>query len=478
MTEDVTLLDAVAATSGGEDLPVSSRFDVLDPATGDVLAQAPDVSVDQLDGVFAVALDAFGTWRHDEAFRRSALRRAAELIEERIDELAEILTAEQGKPLAEARSEFAVSAMWLRYYADLDLPSEVLVNDEAAGYQAVVRRPMGVVAAIAPWNFPISLAVWKIAPALRAGNTIVVKPSPHTPLATLALGQVLRAAFPPGVLNVVSGLDPLGAAMVEHPVPRKVSFTGSTAVGRKVALGAAADLKRVTLELGGNDPAVILPDVDVDEIAPSLYRSAFANAGQICLAVKRVYVHDSIKARLVEALGEIARSVTVGSGMTEGVQMGPVNNRAQLDRVVDLVDDAVEAGARVVAGGAAIDRPGYFYAPTIVEGASDGVRLVDEEQFGPALPIIGYTEIEDAIARANRTEYGLTASVWSGDPERAAQWAPRIEAGQVAINAHGTGVRPDLPFGGLKSSGLGVENGPWGLYSFTEIQVVTGPHRP
>ncbi|MFE5644475.1 aldehyde dehydrogenase family protein [Rhodococcus sp. NPDC056516] len=476
MTSTDSLALSAAATSNGRDLLTAGTFGVINPATGEVFAQAPSVTPDQLDEVFAAAQNAYTSWRIDEEYRRGALRQAADVIESRVSELAPILTFEQGKSLADSTMEFHAAAMWLRYYADLEIPREIIRND-AEAFEEVARRPLGVVSAITPWNFPITLAMWKIAPALRAGNTIVVKPSPYTPLATLALARILRGTFPDGVLNVVTGPDPLGATMVSHPVPRKVSFTGSTAVGRKVALGAANDLKRVTLELGGNDPAVILGDVDVEKIAPSLFRSAFNNNGQICLAIKRVYAHESIQPQLVEALSAIARSVKVDDGTVEGTELGPINNKPQFDRVKELIADAVSNGARATAGGKPIDRDGYFHQPTILDHVDDGMRIVDEEQFGPVLPIISFRDEADAIIRANRSEYGLTASVWSGDADHAARLAPQFDAGQVSINAHGAGVLPHLPFGGHKHSGVGVENGPWGLHSFTELQVIAGPSR-
>jgi acyl-CoA reductase-like NAD-dependent aldehyde dehydrogenase len=401
---------------------------------------------------------------------------AADAVEAATTELAALVTAEQGKPLSDAAMEVEQVAQWLRYYADMEQPVEV-VRDDATGYAEVHRRPLGVVAAITPWNFPLTLAIWKIAPALRAGNTLVVKPSPFTPLATLALGEVLRPVLPPGVLNVITGPDPLGSVLTSHHLVRKISFTGSTETGKHVAAAAAEDLKRVTLELGGNDPAIILPDVDVSEIAQRLFFSAFMNNGQVCLAVKRVYAHASIHDELVDALASIARAVKVGEGTAEGTILGPVNNRPQLTRVKSLVDDAVRNGARVAAGGSAIDRPGYFYHPTILADVSDGVAIVDEEQFGPVLPVIRYRDVPDAVARANNSKFGLTASVWSADPAEAARIAPDLDAGQVAINMHGFGVRRDLPFGGHKWSGIGVENGYWGLHAYTETQVITGPAR-
>jgi acyl-CoA reductase-like NAD-dependent aldehyde dehydrogenase len=465
-----------AATSNGADLPTTQTFDVIDPSTGAVFAQAPDVVPAQLDAVFAAAHAAYGRWQTDDDERRTVMRRAAEVIEQNVSELGPVLTREQGKPLREAVAEFRSAAAWLRYYADLERPREV-IRDDAGGYEEVFHRPLGVVSAITPWNFPITLAMWKIAPALRAGNTLVVKPSPYTPLATLALAEVLRGTLPDGVLNVVTGRDPLGEALVSHPVPRKVSFTGSTIVGKKVALGAAKDLKRVTLELGGNDPAIILPDVDVEDIASRLFWSAFRNNGQICVAVKRVYAHESIQPRLVEALGELARSAKVGGGFEEDVELGPINNRPQLDHVTGLIADARSRGARVVAGGEAWGGDGYFYRPTVLDRLDDSFRVVAEEQFGPVLPVLSFRDEDDAVRRANDSEYGLTASVWSNDIAHAADIAKRIDSGQVSINGHGRGMQMHLPFGGHKWSGIGVENGPWGLNSFTELQVVAGPSR-
>lgn len=464
------------ATSNGIDLDTEETFGVINPATGEVFAQAPSVTPGQLDVVFASANLAFQTWKHDERFRQNALLAAANAIESSLEELSRILTTEQGKPLAEAKAEITSSLRWLRYYATLQLPREI-VQDDDKGFVEVCRRPLGVVSAITPWNFPFTLAIWKIAPALRAGNTIVVKPSPFTPLTTLALGKLLRGILPDGVFNVVSGPDPLGSTLTSHPIPRKISFTGSTGTGKKVALAAAEDLKRVTLELGGNDPAIVLEGTNVSKIAESLFWGAFRNNGQICVAVKRIYAHESIHSELVDTLAAIARSVKVGEGTVEGVRLGPINNKPQLERVIELVDDAIAHGARVAAGGKRMDRPGYFFEPTILDGVSDGVRIVDEEQFGPALPVIPFRDDADAIARANRGHYGLTASVWSDDPERATRLAADIDSGQVSINVHGGAIAPNLPFSGHKWSGIGVECGPWGLYGFTELQVISSPPR-
>jgi acyl-CoA reductase-like NAD-dependent aldehyde dehydrogenase len=335
----------------------------------------------------------------------------------------------------------------------------------------VHRRPLGVVAAITPWNFPIILAVWKIAPALLAGNTVVIKPSPFTPLSTLALGETLRGSLPPGVLNVVSGGDDLGKWMTSHPVPRKISFTGSIETGKHVAASAAPDLKRLTLELGGNDAAIVLPDVDPAAIADKLFWGAFENTGQVCSAIKRVFVHEDQYAATIEALAERARSVVVGDGFDAKTELGPLNNRPQFERVQELVSDAIDAGATVSAGGSAREGGGYFFEPTILSDVGEGVRIVDEEQFGPALPVLRYREVDDAIERANGTMFGLSGSVWSNDRERATELAGKLECGTAWVNQH-LQIVPHAPFGGAKWSGIGVENGPWGLYGFTEARTI------
>ncbi|WP_018656143.1 aldehyde dehydrogenase family protein [Actinomadura flavalba] len=457
-------------TIAGRPAPAEATFGVINPATGEVAEVAPDATRAQLDAAMHAAHAALPAWRGDEDARRKALLAAADVLYSRAAEIGRILTLEQGKPLREATGEVKGAGAWMKYYAGVEIPREV-IQDDARARVEVVRRPVGVVAAITPWNFPLLLAAWKIAPALLAGNTIVLKPSPYTPLSSLKLGEVLREVLPPGVLNVVSGGDDLGAWMTGHPVPRKISFTGSVATGKRVALAAAPDLKRVTLELGGNDPAILLPDADPAAVADRLFGAAFLNNGQTCSAVKRVYAPASLYDAVVEALAERARAAKVGDGMTEGVQYGPVNNRPQFERVTDLVAEAVAGGARVAAGGEPLDRPGYFFAPTILADVPAGSRVVDEEQFGPALPVVRYDDVDEAVARANGTHFGLSGSVWGGDAERAAQVASRLECGTVWVNTH-LALAPHQPFGGFKWSGVGVENGPWGLYGFTDIQVL------
>ncbi len=457
-------------TIDGKAEAAERSFGVINPALGEPFAQAPDCSRAQLDHAMEAAAGAFRAWSRDQAKRRQALLDCAEAIKAKAGELAPLLTQEQGKPVDKAMGEVFGASIWFQYTASLQIPVEVVQDNEAARIE-VHRRPLGVVGAITPWNFPLMLGVWKIAPALLAGNTVVIKPSPFTPLTTLALGEILRGVLPPGVLNVVSGGDDLGAQITAHPAVRKVSFTGSVATGKKVAAAAAPDLKRVTLELGGNDPAIVLGDVDPKATAQKLFAGAFENCGQVCSAIKRVYVPEELYQPLVNELAELAKAAKVGNGLEAGTQIGPLNNKPQFERVKELVDDAKKSGARVVTGGSPLPGKGYFYAPTIVADIADGTRLVDEEQFGPALPVIPYRRVEDAIERANATHFGLSGSVWSANRERGAEIASQLECGTAWVNQH-LAIAPNLPFGGAKWSGIGVENGPWGLLGFTEIRVL------
>ena len=360
-----------------------------------------------------------------------------------------------------------------RRYADIELPP-VAVQDDDDALVELTRQPIGVIAAIKPWNVPISMAVNAIAPAFRAGCTVVIKPSPFTPLATLRMGEMLREVVPAGTLNVLSGGNDLGQWMVEHPIPRGISFTGSIATGKKVNVTAAADLKHVLLELGGNDPAIVLDDVDPGDVADRIFWRAFRNAGQICMAVKRVFVPESIYAPVVQALAAKANAVRVGNGLDENTQMGPINNLPQYRKVGDLVDEAIAGGATVAAGGAPLDGPGYFFPPTVLADIAEGATIVDEEQFGPVLPVLSYRSVDEAIARANATNYGLGASVWSNDGDRANEVAERIEAGTVWINTHGV-ISPHQPFAGMKWSGVGAEGGIYSIEAYTTPHVVYRP---
>ncbi|MEC4590076.1 aldehyde dehydrogenase family protein [Nitrospirillum amazonense] len=460
-------------TIGGEGMAADGAFPVIDPATGEPFEAAPDASEAHLDLAVAAARAAFLSWRQvDAAARRAAMRAFADAIRAETEALAALLTREQGKPLTAARREVAVAADRIEGTAALDIGGGYLRE----GPQGPVRLdyvPMGVVGVIAPWNAPLILAMQMVAQALAAGNAVVVKPSPFTPLATLRLGEIAARALPAGLVNTLSGGDALGRWMTTHPGIDKIAFIGSTATGKKVMASAAATLKRVSLELGGNDAAIVLDDVDVAAIVPRLFTSAFVNSGQLCMAVKRVYAQAAIADALAEALAAEARRMRLGNGLEADIDLGPVQNRPQFDKVLAILQDARARGGRILAGGGALDRPGYFIAPTIVTGLAEGARLVDEEQFGPVLPILTVDTEEEAVARANATRFGLGASVWSGDQARAEAVARQLEAGTVWINGHG-GATPDLPFGGFKESGIGRGMGVAGLRSYAEIRVVHG----
>ncbi len=465
-----TMSASFSLTINGKEAATKGTYGVINPATGSVFAEAPDCTDAQLDDAMTAAAEAFRSWRKDEEKRRQALRDCAAAIDAHADEVARVETLEQGKPLRDSLGEMGGAAHWFREYAAFPLPHDVLRDDED-GRVEVHRKPLGVVGSIAPWNYPIFLAAMKIAPALLVGNTVVLKPSPYTPLATLKLGEVLREVLPPGVLNVVSGGDELGAAITTHPAVRQICFTGSVETGKRVAAAAAPDLKRMVLELGGNDPAIVLGDVDPKGVAEKLFWGAFGNVGQTCTAVKRLYVHERVYPALVQELADLAKNVRVGDGLDPTTQLGPLNNKPQLERVSELVEDAKRAGATIVTGGERLNKPGYFYAPTVVTNIAEGTRLVDEEQFGPALPIMPFSELDDVLERANATHFGLGASVWTKDLDKGADVAAQLASGTAWVNKHG-GVDLAVPFGGSKWSGIGYQNGTWGLESYSELQVI------
>src|SRR6266446_1533735 len=455
----------------GELVAGRREFDVVNPATGAPFARCPDATNEEVDAAMGAAARAFaGGWSRDEAARRRTLVAMSEALGAAADEIGRLVCLEQGKPLAQATGEVRGAARLLKRYAEEPIPREILREDQKVRVM-VVRKPLGVTAAITPWNYPVATLVAKIGPAFVTGNTVVAKPSPFTPLSSLALGAVFRAVVPRGTLNVLGGSDEVGAWMTAHPQVRKISFTGSVPTGKKIMRAAADDLKRVTLELGGNDPAIVLPDVDAAQVAPRLFWGAFTNSGQICIAIKRLYVHERAYRPLVDALAALARQVKVGDGLEGGTELGPINNRPQFERVQELVDDARRAGGTIEAGGAPLSRPGYFCPPTLVTGVGEGVRLVDEEQFGTALPVIPYRDLDDALAQANRTHYGLGGSVWTNDVARGEEIAQRLECGTAWVNQH-MSMSAKVPFGGVKWSGLGRENGKWGIEEFCELQVV------
>jgi acyl-CoA reductase-like NAD-dependent aldehyde dehydrogenase len=382
------------------------------------------------------------------------------------------VTAEQGKPLAVARGEVGFLTYWLRETARMELP-ETVNQDDAERFSVTRRIPVGVVAAITPWNYPLGQTSFKVGPAMLAGNTVVLKPSKLTPLANLKLGEILRDVVPAGVLNIISGADGLGDLVTSHPGFDRISFTGSTRTGRLVMASAAKRLTGVTLELGGNDPAIVLPDVDINTAVEKIFWATFTNSGQLCLATKRLYVHADIYDTFAAQLRDYARGVVVGDPLTDGVQLGPVSNRRQYDTVVELIRDAQDKGYRFLTGGLPdTSAAGFFVEPTIIDNPPDDARIVQEEQFGPVLPLLKFSDVDEVVARANASEYGLCASVWSADVEAAYAIAQRLEAGTVWVNEvqH---LSPTVAFGGLKQSGLGTESGLAGLLEFTDAQTLT-----
>jgi acyl-CoA reductase-like NAD-dependent aldehyde dehydrogenase len=471
-------LASAKMTIGGRKVEIGSSFEVVNPVTEAPWAVAAECTRQQLDEAFAAAAAAQPAWARDEERRKKTLGVMADVLRRNIDELAVLLTKEQGKTVADSKLEIEGAAQWYDYYADLDVPAEGTASPypTPAGPMEVrtLRHPLGVVAAITPWNFPLALAAWKLGPALRAGNTVVLKPSPYTPIATLRFGELLAEAVPAGVLNVVSGGDDLGAWMTTHPVPSKVSFTGSVQTGKAVARAVADDLKRVTLELGGNDPAVLLDDIDPAAVAVPLFWGSFYNNGQICGAIKRVYVHERQFEALANELGAIASTVRVGDGMMRDTVQGPINNRMQYDRVNELLRAAISDGGRVRCGGQAVGDRGFFLTPAVVTDIPEQSRLVTEEQFGPVLPLIPYRDLDAAIAAANDTKFGLGSSVWSADQGRARDVGRQLECGTTWINSHAV-MGPGAPFGGAKWSGIGVEGGLEGVYSFTQLQAIHEP---
>ncbi len=444
--------------------------DVINPATEEIVAKGACASSDQLDRAVKAAHAAFPAWAARSVEQRAAvLRSMADAIEADIDGLARLLTLEQGKPLSASRIEVERTAFIFRYFAGL-LPADETASDGQGRSIRQRRKPLGVVACIVPWNFPLVLLANKIPPALLAGNTVVLKPAPTTPLSTLRLGMLIKELVPPGVVNIIADDGSLGAELTAHPLVRKISFTGSTATGKRVAAGAAEDLKRVTLELGGNDAAIVLSDADPKRTAEGIFAGAFRNSGQVCVAVKRVYAHDSIYDELCDQLATLADAAIVGDGLEQGTELGPLQNRAQYERVLDLIADARTSG-NVISGDAAVPEKGFFIRPTIVRDITDGARVVDEEQFGPVLPIMRFDDVDDALARANASPYGLGGSIWSADAARAARVAEGLDSGVVWINRH-PDLAPHIPFAGAKHSGMGIEMGEEGLAEFSQLQII------
>lgn len=456
----------------GKQTPAGKTFGVVNPATEEIIAEVPDASREQLDAAVAAAKAAFPAWAaRPIAERKEMVAAIGKCLEDNREEFSRLITLEQGKSRAGSDFEIDLSASWCQGVAKYDLPVNV-IEDSPERTVEVRHTPIGVVGAITPWNVPILIAIWKLAPALLAGNTVVLKPSPFTPLATLKLGELLQDVLPAGVLNVVSGGNELGQWMTEHPDIGKVSFTGSTATGKKVMESASKTLKRVTLELGGNDAAIVLPDVDPKAIAPALFWGAFFNSAQVCVAAKRVYIHEDIYDAVAHELVEFAKTVTVGDGSQQGIDLGPVQNKMQFEKVKSILSDSKEQGHRFLIGGELAGGKGYFIPISIVDNPPEDSRVVVEEAFGPVLPLLKFNDIEDVVKRANDTLTGLAGSVWSSDPKKAREIAERLETGTVWINEI-LYFSPDAPFSGHKQSGLGAEHGLEGLLEFTNTQTIT-----
>jgi acyl-CoA reductase-like NAD-dependent aldehyde dehydrogenase len=454
----------------GELVSANTTFDVINPVDETVAASVPDGDVATVDRAVAAAKRAWPAWRDAPIEERArVLKTMSAIVAEHAEELAGLLIQETGRPQGVAQFELGLCAQFLDYFAGQRLDPEILFDEPQRRVEAH-RKPLGVVAAIVPWNAPLYIAVNKIAPALIAGNTIVVKPAPTTPLATLRLAELLADAAPKGVLNIVSGGNPIGAHLVSHPDVAKVTFTGSTQTGRAIMAAVSPTLKRLTLELGGNDAAIVLPDADPKAIAPALFGFAFFNSGQVCAVIKRLYVHDSLYDAVCEEIAGMANAFAVGDGANPETQFGPVQNKAQFDKVRGFVEKA-KADGNVIAGGGSHDGPGYFIPLTVVRDVAEGTQIVDEEPFGPILPIIRYHDVDDVIARANASPYALGGSVWSSDVEAAAKVARRLESGSVWVNQH-CALDPAVPFPANKQSGMGVEGGREGLYAYTAYQVV------
>lgn len=458
-------------TIDGRGVSSEATFEAINPATEEIIAQVPDATRAHLDDAVAAARRAFPEWSTTPwAKRQEIVSKIGDVIEANAECLMSLLTREQGKARKGAEWEIGGSVLWCREVAKQELPVHVV--EKSARRSIETRRvPVGVVGAITPWNFPVLLAIWKIAPALVAGNTVVLKPSPHTSLCTLKLGELLRDVVPPGVLNILSGGNELGSWLTQHPDVRKISFTGSSATGRKIMAAASANLKRITLELGGNDPAIVLPDVDVERTAEELFWAAFQNSAQFCVAAKRVYIHEDIYDELAGALVAYAATVKVGDGAEQGTDLGPIQNRMQFEKVKDLLADCEASGYRLLTGGLPKEDRGYFIPVTIVDCPPEDSRVVVEEAFGPVLPLLKFRDMDDVVERANRTEYGLAASVWGQDVTMARSVAERIEAGTVWINEIHS-FSPHVAFGGRKQSGVGVENALEGLAEYTDVQTL------
>jgi acyl-CoA reductase-like NAD-dependent aldehyde dehydrogenase len=460
-------------TIDGRSESAAQTLAVFNPATRAEIARVPDATQRQLDQAVTAARAAYAGWSVSSVeTRRAALNAIADVIDGNAEAFMALLTREQGKARAGAEWEVGGSAIWCREIAKQALADEIV--EDSADRRVITRfSPLGVVGGIVPWNFPILLAIWKIAPALMAGNTIIIKPSPFTPLCTLKLGELCAAVLPHGVFNVITGGDELGKWMTAHPGIDKIAFTGHTDTGKHVMRSAAGTLKRLTLELGGNDPAIVLPDVDAKAIAPQLFWAAFQNNGQFCNATKRLYVHEDVYDDVLRELVAFVQTVVVGDGADAATHLGPIQNAAQYEKVLEYFDDCRRNGHRFAVGGDINPAsPGWFVPVTLVDNPPEDSRIVAEEPFGPILPVLRWRDEQDVIRRANDSRYGLGASVWGQDLGTVQRIGAQLQAGTVWLNEIHQ-YSPHQAFGGHKESGIGCENSLHGLIEYTNWHTIT-----
>ncbi|WP_454685170.1 NAD-dependent succinate-semialdehyde dehydrogenase [Ancylobacter moscoviensis] len=450
---------------------------IINPATEETIGTLANASRADLDAALAAAEKGFAVWRHTAAHERYKLmRKAAELLRERAESIAQIMTMEQGKPLPEARMETQAAADTIDWFAEeARRQYGRLIPARAAGVQQIVHRePVGVVAAFTPWNFPINQAVRKVSAALAAGCAVILKGPEETPASCAALIKAYEdAGLPKGVVNLVFGVPAeISSYLIPHPIVKKISFTGSTVVGKQLAALAGAHMKRVTMELGGHAPAVVFEDADVDVAVKLLSGAKFRNAGQVCVSPTRFLVHEDIYARFVDGFTEAVQAIKVGNGLDEGVRMGPLANPRRVEAMEALTADAVSKGATLRTGGSRIGNKGYFFQPTVLTDLPADARILNEEPFGPIVPIMPFSSTEAVIEEANRLPYGLAAYAYTTSSARADEFARRVESGMVSINHHGLAL-PETPFGGIKDSGYGSEGGTEAMEAYVNTKFVT-----
>ncbi|WP_174503175.1 NAD-dependent succinate-semialdehyde dehydrogenase [Acidiphilium sp. C61] len=464
---------------GGEWTNAASgrTLDVINPATEEVIGTAAHAGRADLDAAIAAAETGYATWRATPAFQRAALlRKAAELIRARIPEIATIMTMEQGKPLAEAKGETTVAADVIDWFAEEAKRTygRVIPARAAGVYQLVVKEPVGIVAAFTPWNFPINQAVRKVSAALAAGCAVILKGPEETPGACAELVRAFAdAGLPPGVLNLVYGVPAeISEYLIPHRAVRKISFTGSTAVGKHLAALAGAHMKRATMELGGHAPAIVFEDADLDAAAKILAANKFRNAGQVCVAPTRFLVQESVYDGFMERFLGAVRNIKVGNGLDAGTTMGPLANERRIPAIEGFIADATKHGAKVAEGGERIGNKGYFFQPTVLTDIPTTARVMNEEPFGPLALVNRFSTFEDAVTEANRLEYGLASYAYSRSARTVTALGDRIEAGMISINHHGIAL-PETPFGGMKDSGYGWEGGAEAIEAYLATKFVT-----